>query len=55
MRTELTRTIDTRINATNTTLRQEFRTGLTQFESRLTPEAFRTNTIVRPGPTVINT
>jgi hypothetical protein len=42
LRTEVTRIIDTRVNASNAALRQDFRTDLTQFETRLKPDSFRT-------------
>jgi regulator of replication initiation timing len=52
LRTEVNRTIDTRINANNTALRQDLQTDLTQFEGRLKPDSFRSNVVVRTDRTV---
>lgn len=41
-RTEVNRNIDTRVNAGNAALRQDFKADLTQFETRLKPDSFRT-------------
>lgn len=42
LRTEVIRTVDTRVNASGTALRQEFTTDLTRLQSNLRPDAFRT-------------
>ena len=52
LRTEVGKTITTRIAAGNAALRQEFKTDLMQLEGRLKPDAFRSTTVIGPAPEI---
>jgi hypothetical protein len=52
LRTELTKTIDTRLAANNTILRQEFSTSISKLQTSLKPEVFQTTTVLQPVTTI---
>lgn len=51
LRTEVISTVDTRVNASGTALRQEFKTDLTRLQGNIRPDAFRTVTL-NPTPVI---